>query len=34
MLDTIIAGALNYAQTMSHWETIAVILGVAYLLLQ
>ena len=33
MLDTIIAGALNYAQTMSHWETIAVILGVAYLLL-
>lgn len=33
MLDTIITGALNYAQTMSHWETTAVILGVAYLVL-
>jgi len=33
MLDTIISGAIEYAQTMSHWETTAVILGVAYLVL-
>lgn len=33
MFDTIWQGALNYAQTMSHWETTAVILGVAYLVL-
>jgi nicotinamide mononucleotide transporter len=31
MFDTIWQGALSYAQTMSHWETTAVILGVAYL---
>ena len=33
MLDTIISGAIEYAQTMSHWETAAVVLGVAYLVL-
>ncbi|MEK9713200.1 MAG: nicotinamide riboside transporter PnuC [Thalassolituus sp.] len=33
MFDTIISGAIEYAQTMSHWETTAVILGVAYLVL-
>ncbi|TPD55198.1 MAG: nicotinamide riboside transporter PnuC [Thalassolituus maritimus] len=33
MLDTIISGAIEYAQTMSHWETTAVLLGVAYLVL-
>ncbi|MDF1762395.1 MAG: nicotinamide riboside transporter PnuC [Oleibacter sp.] len=33
MLDTIITGALDYAQAMSHWETTAVLLGVAYLIL-
>jgi nicotinamide mononucleotide transporter len=33
MLDTILSGAIEYAQTMSHWETTAVLLGVAYLLL-
>ena len=33
MLDTILSGAIEYAQTMSHWETTAVLLGVAYLVL-
>lgn len=33
MLDTILLGAIEYAQTMSHWETTAVLLGVAYLVL-
>ena len=32
MIDTIWQGAIDYAQTMSHWETAGVILGVAYLL--
>lgn len=32
MIETIWQGALSYAQTMSHWETAGVILGVAYLL--
>ena len=33
MLDTILSGAIEYAQTMSHWETTAVLLGIAYLVL-
>lgn len=32
MFDTIWQGALSYAQTMSHWETAAVLLGVAYII--
>ena len=32
MIDTIWQGAIDYAQTMSHWETAGVALGVAYLL--
>lgn len=33
MFETVWQGALNYAQTMSHWETTAVVLGVAYIVL-
>lgn len=33
LLDRILEGALNYAATMSHWETTAVVLSIAYLVL-
>lgn len=33
MFETVWQGAIDYAQAMSHWETTAVVLAVAYLVL-